>query len=405
MDIIYVFTSAGITDGSVQNKVINQIRGLRQAGMSCRGLFFTTDNITASDNTDDFSFIRIPDVKQGYFRSLRQRNACHKAVLGYFTKEQPGFDLIYFRYDHAGRFLNRLSNMYRKRICFEHVTAETEEIRLYKKENPLRLNLSSFLGNLEFMWLPLLQETLWAKGIRRKAAFGICNSEDIARHETKIAGGDYLTFIGGDAVRVEDYRLRTSAPVLENEFRMVFLKGASTAADFNGLDRIFEGIRNYKGKFRLKAYIFGKNLVYEKNMVKKAGVEDQVIFGNYISKDDAETFMEDIHLGISAMGLHRKGIKGTTTIKAREYFARGIPFIYGHNDPDLSGSPEAMKYCMEFPANDEPVDFEKVMEWYIQLNSSNTYFSDMREFANNYLDYSIKMGRLAAFIKKHQAHA
>ncbi len=107
--------------------------------------------------------------------------------------------------------------------------------------------------------------------------------------------------------------------------------------------------------------------------------------------------MQNIHVGISAMGLHRKGIKSTTTIKAREYFARGIPFIFGHTDPDISGSATAMSYCLEFKANDEAIDFEKVVSWYSVLIKDSDFPTQMRRYAEENLDYSVKMLKL----KKH----
>src|SRR5689334_1321603 len=131
MNLVYVFTSAGISGGSVQNKVINQIKGLRLSGINCRGLFFTTDNTSPSDDTAEYKFVKVPVVKKGYFGSLRQRSMCHKTIYEYFQKEQPEFDLIYFRYDHASSYLGKLCRTFRKKVFFEHVTAETEEIRLY----------------------------------------------------------------------------------------------------------------------------------------------------------------------------------------------------------------------------------------------------------------------------------
>ncbi len=400
MKLLYIFTSASMNGSSVQTKVINQIQALNENGVDCKGLFFTTDEFDSAIRQKHYDYITVPRIKQKYFRSLKQRNVYHRTVYQYFEKENPEFDFIYFRYDNASSFISGLTKKYPGKIFFEHVTAETEEIKLYGNENPLRLNLSSVLGNLEFMWLPLWREKIWGKSMRRNAAFGLCNSKDIANHEIKMAGGKYKTLIGGDAVKTSDYVLRAATPALENEFRMVFLKGASTSADFNGLDRLFKGIKNYKGKYKIKWFLHGKNLSSETKMIRELGLEEQVVPGAYIQREEAEQLMQVMHLGISAMGLHRKGIKGTTTIKAREYFARGIPFIFGHHDPDLSESQTAMKYCMEFEANDEPIDFEKVMNWYLELSKDTGYPLQMRKFAENNLDYSVKMHKLKLYLER-----
>jgi hypothetical protein len=399
MKLLYVFTSAGIKPSSVQTKVINQIQALNENGVNCKGLFFTTDNFSGNDHQSEYEFISIPKVKDKYFKSLKKRKLCHKIIYNYFQANQPEFDFIYFRYDNASSTLSKFCKKYSKKVFFEHVTAETEEIRLYKHENPLRANASSILGNIEFLWLPLWRERIWGESIRRHAAFGICNSSDIGDHEKKIANGNYRIFIGGDAVKTGDYPLRKNISSLEKELRLVFLKGASTVADFNGLDRIFKGIRNYRGDFHIRLLLFGKNLEAEAKVIQSLNISDQVKLGGYITKEESEVLMQQIHIGMGAMGLHRKGIKSTTTIKAREYFAQGIPFVFGHHDPDISDSKEAKRYCMEFKANDEPIDFEKVVHWYIELNKDKDYPQGMRRFAEDFLDYKVKMKRLILFLE------
>jgi hypothetical protein len=403
MKLLYVFTSAGIKPSSVQTKVVNQINALNENGINCKGLFFTTDKFTSSDNKKEFEFISIPKVEQKYFKSIKKRKLCHESIYNFFQLNQLEFDLIYFRYDNASSTLSKFSKKYSEKIFFEHVTAETEEIKLYKYENPLRLKVSSILGNLEFLWLPLWRERIWGGSIRQHAAFGICNSGDIGEYEKKAAKGNYKIFIGGDAVKTDDYIVRKDIPSIDRELRIVFLKGASTAADFNGLDRIFQGISNYKGHLNIQLLLFGKNLDAESKMIRSLNISNHVSLGGYIKKEEIDALMPQIHIGIGAMGLHRKGIKSTTTIKSREYFAQGIPFIFGHHDPDISDSMEAGRYCMEFAANDEPIDFDKVINWYKELNKDKDYPERMRRFAEDFLDYKVKMRKLKLFLESINA--
>jgi hypothetical protein len=400
MIIYYVFSTSGVTKTSVQVKVLNQIRAFNQCGVTCKGLFFTTDDFSLLPASTEFEFISVPKVNQGLFKSLKKRKITQQTICSFFECRNLDFDFIYYRYDNAGYFLSKLTAKYKKRMFFEHVTAETEEIKLYRKENPLRFNLSSFLGNIEYLWIPLLREKLWGKQIRRNSLLGVCNSPDIANYEKQMAGSQYQTFIGGDAVKTSDYTLRKKIPVLEKEFRIVFLKGASTAADFNGLDRIFKGIKNYQGAYTIRLFLYGKNLASEKQSIHQLEIDGQVVTGEYLQSEEIDTLMENMHLGVSAMGLHRKGINGTTTIKAREYFARGIPFIFGHHDPDISESCEAMKFCLEFKANDEAIDFVKVIEWYKNLVEEVFFNEKMRAFAENNLDYTIKMNKLKKYLEQ-----
>lgn len=395
MKIFYVFTSASLHGGSVQQKVLNQIRSLRMYGVDCKGLFFTTDN--TNEDHDEYTFIQVKKIQKGWFSSYRQRIAIQRSIHQYFKNNQLDFDYVYCRFPSAGFYILKWVLKYNKRIFFEHVTSEASEIKLYRKENPLKLNVSSILGNIEFYYLPLINEWLFGKSIRSKAAFGISNSEDIAEFENKKAKRNYNLLIGGDAVKVSDFPLRQidSQP---KRLNMLFLKGASTFADFNGLDRIIKGMANYTGDWKIKLYIFGKNLDNEIKLAMDLRISEQVITGNYIDKKELDSFIVKIDLGLGAFGIFRKGLRSTTVIKVREYFARGLPFIYGHNDPDISGHPELKNCCLEFGNDESVIDFNQVIEWYKNIEDPQITAEFMRKFAVENLDYEVKMRRLINFL-------
>lgn len=396
MKILYVFTSAGLRPGSVQKKVLNQIRSLKNYGVECKGIFLTTDLIEQTEYPE-FQFVKVDKVDKGWFRSFRQRRLTHKTLYNWFKVNKPETDYVYCRYPAAGSFIAKWTKMYHKKVFFEHVTSETPEIRLYKKENPPRLNLSSILSYMEFYFIPLFNEWIYGRRIRRRAAFGISNSENIADYEKKMAARNYVRIIAGDAVNTLEYKLRNIEQV-PRRLNMVFLKGAVTFAEFNGLDRIFKGLANYKGDWNLHFHLYGRNLEWEKQCVREFGVESLVSMHDFIDKNELDKKIEMFDLGIGAFGVHRKGLKSTTTIKAREYFARGLPFIFGHNDPDISGNPELKKCCLEFEADDSPVDFEKVIEWYKSIGDPYETAAFMHHFSLNHLDYNIKMKRLIDFL-------
>lgn len=390
IQIAYVFTSAGKVAGSVQTKVMNQISALNEIGVKCKGVFFTNEDVSNSENTN-IEFVKVDKVTNAWFRSVRQKAIYHQAILQYF-KDQTHFDFIYCRYPGASRNLFKWTRSNRSKVFFEHVTAELFEIKLNSKDHPLRLKLSNLLSRIEFYYLPAFQEMYYGKKIRKNALFGICNSSNIAEYENKVGGSSYIQIINGDSVNTQAFNLKKGFPD-DEEFKMVFLKGASTNADFNGLDRVFEGLANYKGNAKIKFYLYGKNLQNEKLMIDRLKINDKVITGEYIDKTEIDRLVEEMNLGISALAVHRKGLKETTTIKSREYFARGLPFIYGHRDPDLSDRSELKNMCLELAGNDQPIDFEEVIKWYDQIDKANVS-EQMRDFAMKNLDYKVKLKRI-----------
>jgi hypothetical protein len=397
MKILYVFTTASIQAGSVQNKVIEQIKALRQSGADCKGLFLTTDD-AESKETELYDFIKVPRVPKTWFRSAKQKTAYHKTLYEYFITHQPQCDFIYCRYPGAGKFIALWTQLKHSKVFFEHLTSEGHEIDIYAKENPFKWNLSSILSHFEFRFLPLFHEWRYGKSIRKNAVFGIANSENIAEYENAITGTNYVRMISGDAVNAKLFPVRKFQPE-PDVLRMIFLKGAVTHADFNGLDRLFMGMSAYKGNMKLQLRLYGRNLESEKRQIQQYGIQDMVELNGFIDKKGIDEIMNSVDLGVGALGVHRKGLQSTTTIKAREYFARGLPFFYGHNDPDFSTSPTAKNFCLEYEANDTPIDMEHLIQWYSNLEDQQRIPDKMHQFAVDYLDYNIKMQRLFEFLK------
>jgi hypothetical protein len=397
MNLLYVFTSAGLNESSVQKKVKNQIQALNEIEVFCKGLFFSTEDIPKSDN-DQYQFIKVEKIQSGWFKSYRQKQAYHKAILDYFKKTTHKADFVYIRYPGPSKHMVKLAQLLENKAFFEHITHEMAEIKLHANEQRFKFNLSSILSRIEFLYLPLIHEWYFGKFMRRKAAFGICNSNEIAKYENQRAGKAYIQLILGDAVDAKQFKIRTF-PKFNNELKMIFLKGASTFADFNGLDRVFEGIKNYKGNIHLKFYIYGKNLKAEEAMINALGIQNHVELHPFTEPNVLDQIINDVHIGISALAVHRKGIKGTTTIKTREYCARGLPFVYGHIDPDFSNNDSAAQFSLEFDANDSALDFEKIIQWYSLINlKAETLPQDMHDFALNHLDYRVKMGKLKSLL-------
>ena len=269
---------------------------------------------------------------------------------------------------------------------------------MYAKENPFNWSLSSVLSHLEFKYFPLFLEWRYGKMIRKSAIFGISNSENIAEYENQIAGKNYVRLIGGDAVNSESFPVR-QPKLTPGVISMIFLKGAVTHADFNGLDRLFKGMASYSGPYQIKLKLYGRNLENERRLIDELGIKNMVETLEYINQTDVNAILDTIDIGVGALGVHRKGLLSTTTIKSREYFARGLPFFYGHQDPDLSGHAELLNMCKEFPANDLPIDVSELILWYEKISTDRNLPDTMHTYAVNHLDYKIKMQRLTEYLK------
>jgi glycosyltransferase involved in cell wall biosynthesis len=392
MKIIYIFTSPSLRGSSVQTKVLNQIKYLNKAGADCRGAFFSTEVKEVTPLNEYVDLIPVEKCDWKYFRASGQKRKTMHAVLAYAKQKYSDTDFFYFRYPGAGSLLAGFTKKYGIKTVFEHLSIEEAELKLHAKENPFGLKPSQLFSWLEYSALPLWREQLFGKTIRKNARLGICNSQEIADFQTQKSGGKYNCIIGGDAVEVASFPL-SPRPVFTSELRMAFLKGARTNAEYNGIDRVFKGIKNYKGPIQLKLYVLGKNTDFECKIANDLNILNKYIFfPGFMNGIELDEFLNEIHLGISQFGIHRKGLKSNSTIKSREYTARGIPFIYGHHDPGFDFF--SKEFALEFPNDESLIDMEKVIEFAKTSLENKNLPIKMRRYALGHLDYEVKMKKL-----------
>lgn len=390
MKIVYLFTSPSLKGSSVQTKVLNQIKYLNVAGADCRGAFFSTEVNEISKLNEYADLIPVKPCNRKYFRASAKKNEIMKSVLAYAEMVYRETDYFYFRYPGAGQLLKVFTDKYGSKTIFEHLSNEIAEIKLQKEENPFGLNPSDFLSHLEYVRFPLWREWIYGPGIRRKSRLGVCNSSEIAQWQTSVAAGNYPTFVSGDAVDTSAYSLR-KMPLFTNELNLVFLKGASGRADFNGLDRLINGMSAYKGKTDIKLHILGHQLDYEKSFLT-GEMSNHVILHPAKTGNELEEFLSKMHIGVATLGLYRKHLQSTTTLKVREYCAIGLPFIYAYTDPDLHE--ESRQFCRQFPNDDTVVSMEAVLEFANDVLNRADVPEKMRHYSETYMDYRVKMKKL-----------
>jgi len=59
----------------------------------------------------------------------------------------------------------------------------------------------------------------------------------------------------------------------------------------------------------------------------------------YCAREEYESVLAAADVALGPVALHRKGMSQAAPLKVREYLLRGIPVIFGYDDPDLDDDP------------------------------------------------------------------
>lgn len=387
MRIYYIFTSPSLNNNSVQNKVLSQIAALKLCGAICTGAFFSTQVLDVTKYSDEVSFYPVKKTSQRFFNKIHQRKRLDKALDEFIKREYDNTDFFYIRNPGATLWFLKLLKKYGNKIVIEHQSKELDEIKSLMKENIFGFKLSQFLSWLQYSAWPYYNEKYFGHKINKNIRASIAVTNEIADYQRKKGSKKVFTITNGIAVK--KYTIR-QPDEFKNELNLLFLKGSSGYSPWNGFDRLVDSIDQYnlkkENKIKIKLFVFGQHT--EGEVPKR----DYIIEGGYITGQDLDDVFNKMHIGVSGIQVYLKNFKEATSLKIREYVARGLPFFYAYTDPDLNE--DSKEFSLEFPNDDSLIDMEKVIEFAKKALEDKELPQKMRKYAEEHLDYEVKMKQL-----------
>lgn len=161
----------------------------------------------------------------------------------------------------------------------------------------------------------------------------------------------------------------------------------------HGIDRLINGYGHWiKNKNIIKEYSIRFHIIGdgpEKNLlemlVDNYNVRSDFIFYGKLDDSEYQCILANCNMAVSALAVHRKGLKFASPLKARDYFMHGIPYIYSYNE---IGVDEQQPFLKKFPQNDEPINFDEVVNFYESYKNNYEIIStNMKKYANDNLTW------------------
>ena len=173
------------------------------------------------------------------------------------------------------------------------------------------------------------------------------------------------------------------------------LVGVAALAPWHGFDRVIRAIATHQKKKRtadvkVKFVVVGQGRSRDEldRLTRELEMQDLVDFKGVLRGSDLDAVFDEAHVAVSSLGLFRNDFVTASVLKAREYTARGIPFVHASRDPDFEPLPP---FVYEVSNADTPIDLEDLIEWYTEFRKSGLLPQNIREYALERLDYRIKV--------------
>lgn len=194
-------------------------------------------------------------------------------------------------------------------------------------------------------------------------------------------------------------------PVKTSEFHEnridIFIVGLFS--HWHGYERLLYGLNNYiryQGDvlFHLHFVGDGISLPLYKKIVVDNSLDKYVTFYGSLSGKELDDVADLCDIGCDTLGFHRKNVHISSTLKTRDYAARGLPII-GSELIDFID--DDFKYFLKLDANDNLVDFEKIIKFYEKLEKKNLA-TNIREYSIKKIDMENVLKPLVNYIKNEK---
>lgn len=195
-----------------------------------------------------------------------------------------------------------------------------------------------------------------------------------------------------NGIEVARYKIKRKDISLER--KCLTLLAVAKVSSWHGLDRVLVGISNYVQEsprdVAVKFYIAGDGDAIKelKSASERLGIAESVFFLGFKSHGDLDSLFDIADIGISTLGLYRKGMQSASSLKTREYVARGMPLVVSGDDIDLEPIPN---FAFHVSNDDRPVNIRELIHWYEGLGAQNVEKEGIRNFALEHMDLKTKV--------------
>lgn len=243
-------------------------------------------------------------------------------------------------------------------------------VKQAKKENPnIKLiveiptypYINEFQGFLK--WIVQSKERIWVPKLSQYIDKCVTYSDD-------------ASIYGIPSINISNaYGFHNEPHIINKNEDTINLIGIASLCFYHGYDRLINGMIDYycenKDKTKVCFTLVGDGPVLDdyKKLVKKANMEAYIKLVGRKNLSELDEYYSQADIGIDSLARHRSGVSYNSSLKGKEYLAKGLPIVSGvRTDLDNAHIP----FYYRISADESPVDVKGVVKWYKELVASQS---------------------------------
>ena len=207
---------------------------------------------------------------------------------------------------------------------------------------------------------------------------------------------DDTEFKGTKTIRIENGINLESNPFQvgnSDNARAINVIAVSNFAIWNGYDRAIRGLAEYYHKMGRSdvhlTFVGDKGKAVDLiSLVEKEKITDLVTFTGALSGKELDYAYAQADIALGALGNHRRKVFANSSLKAKEYAARGMLMVLS----DAEGiEQEIFTKSFIVKSDESPLDFGKMTEWYKSILDKSSVRKDIHAFAMKHYSWDSQM--------------
>lgn len=305
-----------------------------------------------------------------------------------YNEDYKGYDFFYFRFEAADYLYIRF-------------------IKKLRKNNPSAKILIEFPDYPNTYWmdsllfLPLkIKDYIASKAYKKYIdRFVVLNPK-----YKEIYGVKTIFYMNG--IDISRIPIRTPKQTVNGS--QIAVIGVCTMFPVHGYDRFITALANYyktncdrKIYFHLVGEGPGPELVRYKELVKQFGIEEYVIFEGALTGNELTECFNRCNIALEVLGAYRKKLEVSSSLKSREYLARGIPIVTACEIDILSG--KNFRYMLRYPNDDSEIDLQKMVDFFDEIyvnEAEQDVISNIRKFAEGNCSYEATLKDVIEYLRE-----
>lgn len=202
-----------------------------------------------------------------------------------------------------------------------------------------------------------------------------------------------------NGIDIEEISVRKLHKQEDDEIHLI---AVAVLHDWHGYDRLLEGMGQYyknNGEKKIYFHLVGDGPAksqYEE-LIEKYGLQKFVKIYGYLSPQESAKIYDECDIAIESLAWHRIHVKIGSTLKVREYLAKGMP-IFASSPMDVV--PKEWEYAAYAPIDDSPIDIASVIAFYKKIYGEKTQeevIKEIRQFAMEHCDINRTLNRIVEY--------